>query len=290
MEMPKGDSHASTLPGFRGTRDPERAATRLRLGRKKNIVEFEDVQQTQGIPHPPQQNYPTRFITGLPDDVTHIYYNGKDLTWPTTYTFLFPYAKIGITPVDFHMLTSLAIGIYPTQVSYDDSWSILSNAKQLLPHVKSSNTKSGNDNILHLRTYLTITDDREDDITIVRAFILLMMGHLWFQMANDTVPLRYLAAVIDLDESAEYDWGSAILVSMYHGLDTAVTTGGTIIRFSQLLEYWFYEYYGVGHPIVNEALKITSYPCLNAWKKGNKKKTNYQTINLFTLCIYLIDH
>ncbi|KAF6166122.1 hypothetical protein GIB67_023832 [Kingdonia uniflora] len=60
-------------------------------------------------------------------------------------------------------------------------------------------------------------------------------------MANDTVPLGYLAAVNDLDSAAQYDWGSAILASLYHGLDTTATTG-----------YWFYEYCEVGHPIVKE--------------------------------------
>ncbi|KAF6146691.1 hypothetical protein GIB67_008977 [Kingdonia uniflora] len=61
------------------------------------------------------------------------------------------------------------------------------------------------------------------------------MGHLWFQTANDTVPLGYLAAVNDLDSAAQYDWGSAILASLYHGLDTEVMTGGAITGFVQLL-------------------------------------------------------
>ncbi|KAF6135036.1 hypothetical protein GIB67_014085 [Kingdonia uniflora] len=100
------------------------------------------------------------------------------------------------------MLTSLSIGRYPTQVSYDNPWCILSNARQLLCNIDSSHIKSGNVSILHLRTYLTIRVDQEDDITIVLSFILFMMGYLWFQMANDTVPLGYLAAVADLDEAA----------------------------------------------------------------------------------------
>ncbi|KAF6160195.1 hypothetical protein GIB67_016631 [Kingdonia uniflora] len=62
-----------------------------------------------------------------------------------------------------------------------------------------------------------------------------------------------------LDEAAQYDWGSAILASLYHGLDAAVTTRGAITRFSQLLEYWFYEYCGVGHPIVKEEVKFSAY-------------------------------
>ncbi|KAF6149767.1 hypothetical protein GIB67_017500 [Kingdonia uniflora] len=133
------------------------------------------------------------------------------------------------------MLTSLSIGRYPTQVSYDNTWSILSNARQLLPNIDSNHIKSGNVSIAHLRTYLTVEANREDDITIARIFILFMMGHLWFQTANDTVPLRYLATVSDLDSAAQYDRDFAILTSLYHGLDTAVTTGGAITGFAQLL-------------------------------------------------------
>ncbi|KAF6142687.1 hypothetical protein GIB67_015173 [Kingdonia uniflora] len=150
------------------------------------------------------------------------------------------------------MLTSLLIGRYPTQVPYDDAWSILSNARQLLPNIDFSHIKSGNVSIAHLKTYLTVEIHREDDITFACAFILFMMGHLWFQTANDTIPLGYLAAVNDLDLAAQYDWGSAILASLYHGLDTAVTTGGAITGFVQLLPYRFYKYCGVSHPIVKE--------------------------------------
>ncbi|KAF6148537.1 hypothetical protein GIB67_042496 [Kingdonia uniflora] len=95
------------------------------------------------------------------------------------------------------MLTSLSIGRYPTQVPYDDTWSILSNARQFLPNIDFSHIKSRNVSIAHLRTYLTVAANKEDDITIARAFILFMMGYLWIQTANDTVPLGYLAAVVD---------------------------------------------------------------------------------------------
>ncbi|KAF6143971.1 hypothetical protein GIB67_017579, partial [Kingdonia uniflora] len=202
-----GDPHPSTLSVFRGTRDPERSVTHSRSGRKKKRVEFEDV-QPQDIPNPTKDNFLRRCITQLPDRVAHIYFTGKELTVP-----------------------------------YDDTWSILSNARQLLPNIDSSHIKSGNVSITHLRTYLTVEADQEDDITIARAFIFFMMGHLWFQTVNDTVPFGYLTAVNDLDSAAQYDWGSAILASLYHSLDTAVTTGSAIIGFVQLLPYWFYEYH-----------------------------------------------
>ncbi|KAF6142092.1 hypothetical protein GIB67_037010 [Kingdonia uniflora] len=254
MHMPEGEPHPSTMSGFRGTRDPECFVTRSRFGRKKKRVEFEDV-QPQSIPNPTQENFLRRCITQLPDRVRHIYYMGKELT-----------------------------------VSYDNTWSILSNARQLLPNIDSSHIKSENVSISHLRTYLTVVDDRDDDITIAYAFILFKMGHLWFQTANDTIPLEYLAAVADLDSAAQYDWGSAILTSLYHGLDTAVTTRGAITRFFQLLTYWFYEYCWVGHPIVKEDVKFSAYLHLRAWERGNMRKTNDQATNLFILGRYHINH
>ncbi|KAF6134333.1 hypothetical protein GIB67_005725 [Kingdonia uniflora] len=163
--------------------------------------------------------------------------------------------------------------------AYDQTWSDIAN------HIKS-----GNVSIAHLKTYLTVEIHREDDITIARAFILFMMGHLWFQTANGTVPFGYFAAVNDLDLAAQYDWGSAILASLYHGLDTAVTTGGAITGFVQLLPYWFYKYCGVGHPIVNEKVKYPAYPRLRAWERGNRRKTNDQAANLFIIGRYHIDH
>ncbi|KAF6150327.1 hypothetical protein GIB67_034026 [Kingdonia uniflora] len=280
MQMPQGDPHPSTLPGFRRTRDHERFVTRSRSGRKKKRVKFEDV-QPQDIPNPTEDNFPRRCVTQLPDGVSHIYYTGKKLTnWDSmcvhdTFTTVFKVWK--------------DIATLPA-VPYDGTWSILSNPRQLLPNIDSSHIKSGNVSIAYLRTYLTVEADREDDITIARAFILFMMGHLWFQTANDTVPLGYLAAVNDLDSAAQYDWGSAILASLYHGLDTAVTTGGAITGFVQLLPYWFYEYCGVGHPIVKEEVKYPAYPRLKAWERGNKRKINNQAANLFIIGRYHIDH
>ncbi|KAF6137823.1 hypothetical protein GIB67_040531 [Kingdonia uniflora] len=79
MYMPEGDPHPSTLPGFRGTRDPEHSVTRSRSGRKKRRVKFEDV-QPQDIPNPTKDNFSRRCITQLPDGVSYIYYMGNELT------------------------------------------------------------------------------------------------------------------------------------------------------------------------------------------------------------------
>ncbi|KAF6154611.1 hypothetical protein GIB67_023402 [Kingdonia uniflora] len=89
MHMPEGDPHPSTLPGFRGTRDPERSVTRSRSRKKKKQVEFKDV-QPQSIPNPTQENFPRMCITQLPDGVSHIYYTGKELTY-----WFYEYCRVG---------------------------------------------------------------------------------------------------------------------------------------------------------------------------------------------------
>ncbi|KAF6157223.1 hypothetical protein GIB67_041684 [Kingdonia uniflora] len=132
--------------------------------------------------------------------------------------------------------------IYQTQPKITSRGGVLPNSQtesvtSITRERNSRHIKSGNVSIAHLRMYLTVEANRKDDITIARAFILFMIGHLWFQTANDTFSLGYLAAVNDLDSAAQYDWGYAILASLYHGLDTAVTTRGAITGFVQLLPY-----------------------------------------------------
>ncbi|KAF6143190.1 hypothetical protein GIB67_035604 [Kingdonia uniflora] len=193
MHMPEGEPYPSTMPGLRGTGDPESTVTRSRSGRKKS-------------------------------------------EWN---------------------LKMSNLNLYQTQPKKTSRGGVLPNSQtesvtSITRERNSHHIKSGNVSIAHLKTYLTVAANREDDITIARAFILFMMGHLWFQAANNTVPLGYLTAVADFDSVAQYDWGFSILASLYHGLDTAVTTGDAITGFVQLLTYWFYEYCGVGHPIVKE--------------------------------------
>ncbi|KAF6172979.1 hypothetical protein GIB67_006355 [Kingdonia uniflora] len=176
MQMSEGGPHPSTLLGFRGTKDLERSVTRSRFGRKKKRVEFEDV-QPQNIQNPTEDNFPRMCITQLPDGVSQIYYTGKELTnrdsmrVHDTFTTVFKVWKY--------------IATLPA-VSYDGTWSVLSNARQLLPNIDSSHIKSGNVSIAHLRTYLTVEANREDDITIARVFILFVTGHLRYHIDHRT--------------------------------------------------------------------------------------------------------
>ncbi|KAF6142258.1 hypothetical protein GIB67_012107 [Kingdonia uniflora] len=289
MHMPEGDRHPSTLPEFRGTRDPERSVTRSRSGRKKKQVEFEDV-QPHDIPNPTEDNFLWRCITQLPDGVNHIYYTENELTNRDsmrvhgTFTTVFKVWKdIATIPAIRDVMVIIFGQFMDIRLGNSDN-------RLIQALIKRCHIKSGNVSIAHLRTYLTVAADLEDDITIAHVFIFFMIGHLWFQTANDTVPLEYLATVNNLDSATQYDWGSAIIASLYHGLDTAVTTGGAITGFVQLLPYWFYKYCGVDHPIVKEEVKYPAYLCLKAWEIGNMRKTNDQAANLFIIGRYHIDH
>ncbi|KAF6142637.1 hypothetical protein GIB67_015123 [Kingdonia uniflora] len=337
--MPEGEPHRNTLPGFRRIRDPERSITRLRSGRKKKRVKFEDV-QPQDIPNPTEDNFPRRCITQLPDGVSRIYYTGKELTnwdsmrvhgtfttvfkvwkdiatlpavrdavvnifgqfmdirlgnldnrqiqalterwWPTAHTFMFPCAKIGVTPLDFTMLTSLPIARYPTQVPYDDVWYILSNTRQLLPNIDSNHIKSGNVNIAHLKTYLTVEIHREDDITIARAFILFMMGYLWFQTANDTVQLGYLAVVNDLDLTPNM---TEVLLFLLPCTMVWIPQSQPGVPSLDLCNFFRYV-----NTIGSTSIVGLAYPRLRAWERGNRRKTNDLAANFFIIGRYHIDH
>ncbi|KAF6175291.1 hypothetical protein GIB67_000612 [Kingdonia uniflora] len=158
----------------------------------------------------------------------------------------------------------------------------LSNARQFLPNIDSSHIKSGNVSIAHLRMYLTIAADREDDITIARDFIIFMMGHLWFQTANETIPLGYLAAVNDLDSAAQHDWVLLFFLPCTMVWIPQSRLGVPSLNLSNLLR--------VGHPIVKEDVKFSTYSRLRAWERKNRRKTNDHATNLFILGRYHIDH
>ncbi|KAF6133946.1 hypothetical protein GIB67_040710 [Kingdonia uniflora] len=184
MHMPEGDPHPSTMPGFRGTIDPERSVTRSRSRRKKKRVKFEDV-QPQFIPNPIQENFSRRCITQLPDRVSHIYYTGRELT-------------------------------------------------------------------------------NQDSMRVNGTFTMVIK--VWKEIS--TIPPVRNAVVNIFGQFIDIRLGNSD---------------------NRLIQYWFYEYCEVGHPIVKEDAKYSAYSRLRAWERGNRKKTNDQTTNLFILGRYYID-
>ncbi|KAF6134836.1 hypothetical protein GIB67_002237 [Kingdonia uniflora] len=185
------------MPGFRGTRDPECSVTRSRSGMKKKRVEFEDV-QPQFIPNPTQENFPRRCITQLQDGVSHIYYIRNELTNRDSMRVHGTFTTVIKVWKEISTILPVRDAVVNIFRQFIDICLGNSDNRIIQALTERCHIKSGNVSILHLRTYLTVADDRKDDITIVRAFILFMMGHLKFQMANDTVPLGYLTAVANL--------------------------------------------------------------------------------------------
>ncbi|KAF6163349.1 hypothetical protein GIB67_025213 [Kingdonia uniflora] len=97
------------------------------------------------------------------------------------------------------------------------------------------------------------------------------------QLLDDVNHIYYTGKELTV---VQYDWGFAIRVSLYHGLNTAVTAGGAITGFSQLLEYWFYVYCGVGQPIVKERLSFRPIRASKHERGGTRRKTNDQDLHL----------
>lgn len=54
---------------------------------------------------------------------------------------------------------------------------------------------------------------------IVRAFVMYLVGALWFPTARGTVNIGWLLYLQDVDVIQGFDWGSAILARIYLCLD-----------------------------------------------------------------------
>ncbi|KAF6171163.1 hypothetical protein GIB67_035120 [Kingdonia uniflora] len=64
-------------------------------------------------------------------------------------------------------------------------------------------------------------------------------------------------------------------------LDFIMLTSFLISRYPT--QYWFYEYCGVGHPIVKEDVKFLAYPCLRTWERGNRRyHIDHRTVDTIT--------
>lgn len=146
--------------------------------------------------------------------------------WKTTHTFHFSFGEMGITPLDFTMLTGIAIGQGAT-LPYDEVFQDYARLSDLFPHldveegvtgtfhIRCSYIKSAIQNLLSMQP-------RVHHLEIARLFVLYMMGNLFFTNASSTLPCGYVAVVAEFSFDASptvYDWGTPILAYLYRSLD-----------------------------------------------------------------------
>ena len=56
---------------------------------------------------------------------------------------------------------------------------------------------------------------------VARAFMLWLVGHVFFDNSSSVVHRGWLIAFADLEAAANYDWGSVIMGRLYKELDEA---------------------------------------------------------------------
>ena len=57
---------------------------------------------------------------------------------------------------------------------------------------------------------------------VARAFLVNLLGSTLFPDPTSSIDLMYLPSLQDLDRISSYDWGSATLSYLYHGMDALV--------------------------------------------------------------------
>ncbi|KAF6168462.1 hypothetical protein GIB67_005014 [Kingdonia uniflora] len=182
--------------------------------------------------------------------------------WPSTHTFHFPCEELGFTPLDFAMLTGISFG-RGHELSYDERYSKLEEAEKMFPGITISDIRYGNITFSYLKSWKEPLNprlhnyDSEIDIVYARAFIVYMMGNLFF--SNGVISLRagYLAALTDYDilGTSGFEWGTPIIAILYWGLDEVLVLRDrkvkkSITGFYAVLEFWFFEYCRVGMYLV----------------------------------------
>ncbi|KAF6163085.1 hypothetical protein GIB67_001413 [Kingdonia uniflora] len=117
--------------------------------------------------------------------------------WDTTHTFHFPCGELGLTPLDFSMLTGIEIG-QGDPVPFDKSLENVNGAARYLPDITSEDIHSSAVKLKHLKTYKQYQGNPAYDEVCARAFLLYLIGVLFFNNSMSTVRLGYLAALTDL--------------------------------------------------------------------------------------------
>lgn len=89
---------------------------------------------------------------------------------------------IGLTPLDFTMLTSITLRMNTLSIPYNESWSQFANASQFLPLVEKD-IKIGNVAISHFVKYFgddNIGANVNNVDHIARIFLLYMIGTFFY--------------------------------------------------------------------------------------------------------------
>ncbi|KAL5705003.1 hypothetical protein ACHQM5_023355 [Ranunculus cassubicifolius] len=192
---------------------------------------------------------------------------------PETHTFHFPFAEMGITPLDFTMLTGIPVGS-GRRVPFAKDYETSHHYAAFLPHcyhtvlggwvdkkVKLTALKEAYELPLHDPVSRALLVERIPPgsaaaTEYVRAFLLFMMGKVIFPSNKNLVSLGWVAMMENgFPGLHQYDFGGMMMYQMYRGLDTCSLWLSTAkqcncLWFSPIVDYWFYCYFGVLGPCI----------------------------------------
>ncbi|KAF6142732.1 hypothetical protein GIB67_018443, partial [Kingdonia uniflora] len=176
--------------------------------------------------------------------------------WPFTHRFHFPCGELGFTPLDFVMLMGLFLGM-GLELPYDDKYSRFDEAEKMFSGITTNDIRYGKITLAYLKTWKAALNpelnnySQDMDIVYEGAFIVYMMGNIFFSNASTSLLAGYLEALTDhhIIGASKFDWGTPIIVDLYQGLDeVSVLKNGK--RKTSVLEFWFFEYCRVGMYLV----------------------------------------
>ncbi|KAF9603185.1 hypothetical protein IFM89_034518 [Coptis chinensis] len=190
--------------------------------------------------------------------------------WDSTHTFHLPCGELGITPLDFTMLTGLRIGV-GKPLAYDKRFESFELAEEYLPLLNENDIQYGSIKLVHLEQYTcyAYSDEKVDRDMCLRAFMIYAIGHILCPKSNSTVRLRYLASLTSIDDICGYDWGGAAYAYLIRSLDKVCRYGTepgtkTMSAIWQVLEYWYYSYCQNGMH-VHKVPEPNQFPAINNW-------------------------
>ena len=191
--------------------------------------------------------------------------------WPTTHSFHFPDFELGLTPLDFYMLTGIEVG-RPDRVPvpFDSAYEEFQSYSIYLPDMAEDLVTGGAVTLTTLQQYIVDHMASEEMHTpVIRAFLLYLFGSTFFSNNKGTIRLGFLAGLLDVDALHIYDYGTAILGYLYVALDTyAVQRSRQLYGFWYILPFWYYEYTANMHPrLIPEAISTPYiyFPRLRRW-------------------------
>ncbi|KAI8572489.1 hypothetical protein RHMOL_Rhmol01G0203200 [Rhododendron molle] len=193
--------------------------------------------------------------------------------WDTTNTFhLLEAGEMTITPGDFALLTGLRVGGDPLPI--DPRIHERRGAFDYL--LGKTPTVSESSHITY--TWLREQFDHTGILTevslpqLVWAFLLYLLGQTLFCNKENSVHVQFLAALVDLETIAEFDWGTPALATLYGHLSAcsrgvSLSLGGH----HRVLELWAFEHL-LQFPPPTDHREPRFVPRAARWLKGIRKK------------------